>query len=218
MLKLVKIIAAFWLLFIVLTTTAIAVGRSDHTKTPLQTIGFDTCAGMPCYLGITSGRTAWADATKILTLTGTVTNEGKLVEVYAGDSQTVYRIVPEADSRTIAHLEMYLLNNPAFPPLREIVRLYGLPCGAIYPSQIGRPEVVTLLYPAMSVEVVKDSAALDLDSRIASLTLVDPYEVISSGDLCTLQALNDAPVIPWGGFVSWERYKDHGLFQRIRSP
>ena len=216
MLKLVKLIATFCLLFTVLTTTAVAIGWSDHTKTPLQAAGFDTCDGKPCYLGITSGCTAWADATKILTLTGTVTNEGNLVEVYAGDSQTVYRIVPKSDSQTIAHLEMYLLNNPAFPPLREIVRLYGLPCGAVYPSQIGKPEVVTLLYPSMSVEVVKDSDALDLELRIANLTLIDPDEVISTGDLCSLQVMNEAPIIPWGGFASWDRYRQRGLFARIR--
>jgi hypothetical protein len=110
---------------------------------------------------------------------------------------------------------MFLQNNLTFPPLRELIRQYGVPCGVVYPSQTGNIEIVTLLYPAMYIEVAKGSDSLNLDMKITDLTFVDPLQITGNEDLCTLKSLESAPVIPWYGFASWEQYKRRGLFRRL---
>ncbi len=125
-------------------------------------------------MGIVSASTPWADVTKKLTLYGTVTNTGNLVEVYAGDGKNLYRVVPEPDYKTVAALEIYVQNNPQFPTLKELIRQYGVPCGVLSPRQSGTLRVTTLLYPAMDIEIVKSGSSLDLNAKITVVTLVDP--------------------------------------------
>src|SRR6266849_4982225 len=44
-----------WLIFCVVCAATIALGRLDHTPTTLQTLGFDTCDGDPCFRGLKPG-------------------------------------------------------------------------------------------------------------------------------------------------------------------
>ena len=164
-------------------------------------------------MGIVSASTPWADVTKKLTLYGTVTNTGNLVEVYAGDGKNLYRVVPEPDYKTVAALEIYVQNNPQFPTLKELIRQYGVPCGVLSPRQSGTLRVTTLLYPAMDIEIVKSGSSLDLNAKITVVTLVVPTRLTGNQDLCTLGSLDKAPVLPWHGFASWQYYATHGLAQ-----
>ena len=166
-------------------------------------------------MGIITGLTTWADATGKVTLYGTVTNTGNLVEVYAGDGANIYRLVPEPDSKTVAGLEIYVQNNLQFPTLKELIRQYGVPCGIVYPRQSGTLNVVTLLYPAMDIEIAKSVKVLDLDSKVTVVSLIDPTHITGNQNLCTLKSLDKASVLPWHGFASWQYYKVLGLFQPL---
>src|SRR5436190_4029156 len=52
---LIRRLLIVWLVFCIVCAAAITLGRLDHTPTTLQTLGFDTCDGDPCFRGLKPG-------------------------------------------------------------------------------------------------------------------------------------------------------------------
>src|SRR5258707_14914695 len=69
---LIRRLLILWLIFCIVCAAAIGLGRLDHTPTTLQTLGFDTCDGDPCFRGLKPGMD-WA---KVQALISEGTSDG----------------------------------------------------------------------------------------------------------------------------------------------
>src|SRR5258708_5488550 len=73
---LIRRLLILWLIFCIVCAAAIALGRLDHTPTTLQTLGFDTCDGEPCFRGLKIGAN-WAKVQSIFPMARLYLNYGQ---------------------------------------------------------------------------------------------------------------------------------------------
>src|SRR5262249_3271921 len=84
--------------------SALLLARANNAKTTLQAAGFDTCNGVPCFMGITPGVTTWGDGEKILTYFGQPDKKERQIEVSTGDNKSHFRLTSSPDFKSVAYI------------------------------------------------------------------------------------------------------------------
>ncbi|HVO42260.1 MAG TPA: hypothetical protein VMT34_06545 [Aggregatilineales bacterium] len=194
---------------------AIGVGRTSQRLAPdLQAFGLDRCAGgLPCFLGIVPGVTAWDDAHRNLeqhaaASGGTLPSLTRPTGAPPQDATQVYLMpgTPTADDIEIVNIHANL-------SLASAIALFGVPCKV---AMFGAPSITAsrnlsdalLIYPQLILHV-NHGDSLEPASTITAVGLVasDPSG-LAPNPLCDAAGL---PATTWQGFATWRQYFFHML-------
>jgi hypothetical protein len=184
-----------WVL--VLTSFAAAVptlaSRLSADANPLLALGFDTCAGKPCFMGITPGVTSWLDIELLAGKGRRFTYEALLG--WSGRLQfEAFNPLGVANTDSPSDLSIGWYQQP-IGDVHEFVLLYGMPCQV----QVGRRGITTyvLVYP--SILVTAESVA----DRVSLSSPVRHFIITERTNNCNLQAQARKQ---WTGFQHLQRY------------
>jgi hypothetical protein len=212
---------------------SIIFARSREAKSDsdlLGALGFNTCDGLPCFLGIVPGKTELTAGVDIISQLGNVTESRECYKQVVHDVITVQLIamippeVPGSPPRTkcypardIVRLRVFLNTNVS---LGTIVAKYGPPCyvtirgSRITSGKMGDGTVYLLYSGGMTF-----SAALGAVRGIYPILPVSEIEHYRISEPSKLVLPNGCPQFfedeklwltrPWLGFASVERYEQY---------
>jgi hypothetical protein len=111
------------------TTGSLVLGKLQPDPHLLRTLGFDSCDGKPCYMGIIPGETTWSAIEPLLQAHGAKydiyngTEQGR-VQIYAGD-EWVIQIFSEFQKSGIRVIQIATKRRL---PYALFALMYGTPC------------------------------------------------------------------------------------------
>lgn len=204
-----------WLLFCVVCAAAIVVGRLDHTPTPLQTLGFDTCDGDPCFRGLKLG-TERAQAQPLLSTGKWSGGDYYGLPIDKGD----LGVSLTKDNRFVAQIILATGNyDDPFPiTAGNVLIQYGPPC-RVYFAVNREPIFVVLSYPTLDVTLIvaEDYLSYPNDFRLLAKSPVMGLNINhkdgSTGTYttCSDPIESDGLLGPWHGFTSPAIYRSRNL-------
>jgi len=166
MIWIIRRLLIIWLIFCVVCAAAIALGRLDHTPTTLQTLGFDTCDGDPCFRGLKPGMD-WA---KVQTLSNT--SCGNCLEIQTLSLGGTTEIYPTDDKKYIRFISLSslaLIDKVSSISAGVLLSQYGPPCRVFLQYVAGdEPDSIILIYPNFEafVDVVAADSSHSNDPRL----------------------------------------------------
>ncbi len=200
--SMLRYVAVVLVVLIVASGAARLYGQLTSDTGELEALGFGTCSGQPCFMGLLPGVSSWKE-----TLSTLRTYDLKVVDVntqvsvaYANWKEiqigvtsnngrvTSIQITPVGGERTVM-------------PLHAIIQQMGIPCGVGFID--GHLLYPRLVYPSVWVDVFAFDKRIEQDGFVDSV-LITP-EARSSR--CTSTA--DFPLVGWKGFAALTRYDDH---------
>jgi hypothetical protein len=121
------------LLLLTLTTGLIVlvggIGRSMGGHDPLQTVGFEVCAGKPCFVGLIPGETAW-DSVKPALETNHIpfeaTDSTFTTKIAIVTEDWLIEITSSPQRQRIALILWMYRHHPL--SIGHFILMYGLPC------------------------------------------------------------------------------------------
>ncbi len=196
--RLLRPLMLLWLLITALISSVMLYARAPAGPSGLQRLGFGSCDGKPCFMGITPGLTLLPDAMADLETHGgqceTMRQQDSFGEPRARCSVGELDTVLDYSHDTLIVRSLNVLRAPGSPvaaTVGDAVGYWGLPCGlSREPIAFSR---FILLYP---------SVYLDLgyaDKWISPGTGIDSILISASAVSCERS-------IPWHGFTILERY------------
>jgi hypothetical protein len=191
-----------------ITMIPIAVGRASTETDALQALGFWTCDGKPCFMGITPYITTWNEAIAV--------TDGRENTKSQDEDSIIVRLNVTAfvdigirrhsgsDKVSEASLLLWEEQQPYFPKLGDFVRMYGPPrCVRVIMIE-SMIERVVLLFPGLSLTISPDGNRVSPTSSIWGVRLKQ-----DEGTTTSCRSAQDDSSIrtsQWSGFVSIDRY------------
>lgn len=168
----------------------------------LQLEPMAACAGAPCLLGVSPGRTAWADAQVALAGPEVEADEKSIaVPLPARNGVTFYRSI---DKISVGRVSLNVQRPEYTLTAGWIIERYGLPCGVSIYWRVG---MLTLRYPKLMANVsIKNR--LSLESPVRSVFYHDPaFDGGRELDPCR-DNVTDTGMMHrfWRGFASLSAY------------
>jgi len=169
--RFVTFLAGLVLGFAALCVMAAFAGRASAAPGivgALQLEPIAACDGAPCLLGVSPGRTAWADAQISLAGPEVEADEKSIaVPLPARNGVTFYRSI---DKVSVGRVSLNLQRPEYTLTAGWIIERYGLPCGVSIYWRVG---MLTLRYPKLMANIsVKNR--LSLESPVRSVFYHDP--------------------------------------------
>src|SRR5579859_5930336 len=188
-----QIVKSALLILLILTGQILPVSTritGSVKKNPLVMLGFDRCAGDPCFLGIIPGKTSWLDTSSILLEHG-FTKETLYYHKYEPNDpfQTGINISRVLDNpRVTAWVDMYDPHNKYRVTLADVLELYGLPC-AVESDYKGS---VWFSYPNILVHtLLENELSYTWSAPIEYLHLLDPQMPTSVSGITVCDKIQD---------------------------
>jgi hypothetical protein len=185
-----------WMLMLVLCSGALIYGRASNQPNELQELGFGTCDGDPCFMGIVPGKTSWEDADILLKRFNPSIQQEGWAEY---DERHLHVILREAKN----YVDMLDLSPIEYShsfgiTLQMLIQNMGVPCAVSYSTRgsIGP----ALYYPSFWVVVISNQ------DRIRPLDAIEEIYVAHSEESIGCKQTRASPRKPWLGFTLLSRY------------
>jgi hypothetical protein len=189
---------------LMLVLGVVLIGRASNPRNSLQALGFDLCNGIPCYMGMTPGVTAWLPVKNFMTERGALDDPGKEYLEFTFADEHISAGAPNG-AKYLTSISLHDQRDiQANSTLGDVLSLLGVPCG------IGSeyfPGTVTVYYPTATVNVLPERQQLTPDARVINVELIDfkPTAINDDARLCGRQGQ-----APWLGFATLSYYDAHG--------
>lgn len=161
-------------LTLVLTAAAILTGRGRALARPLpnpvQVLGLDSCAGKPCFLGLTPAVSRWDEVYLRLAPQYVITNDQRenvyIAEQNGGLSVLVY---PDRPGRATGVRRIAVKSFEDILFVGDLFLLYGAPCSFLIESDL----FASLTYPHMEVIIKFVGRRVSAFSPIRSVAIFE---------------------------------------------
>ena len=190
---------------------AILVGHGYSEPSTLETLGFGTCQGKPCFIGIAPGVTKWdglkayvAQKQEVHSVFSLVSNDQ---EIDFGTKHFLGSVRNDFSPSIVTIMVIASLPNIRVIRLRDVFQMYGFPCAVS--SGLNGNELL-LVYPFMNIKSETPNNRLEMEAPVDRITMVN-------GDVTAPQYKAQCTLVQktqtaWIGFASLENYQSHGLW------
>lgn len=186
------------LLGVAAVAIAISYGQRQPYKSPLPSLGYDFCDGLPCYLGIVSGYTAWTEATeRIAKQPMSMMNPSTTITNFSTASTSGFLLSESRDSVVVVFAVAPLDLQSEFPTLRDILLFYGTPCNVYTEQYQDKITLIRLNYPHLTVSFPRVTQRLSLERRAQEIRFTQ-----LQADQCVPTRATKA----WRGLTTYQRY------------
>ena len=211
MTRLARFVITLSLTLTALIGGAILVGHDHSEPSTLETLGFGTCQGKPCFIGIAPGETKWDGLKASLPQKQEVRSVFSLVsndqEIDFGTQHFLGSVRNDFSPSIVTIMVIATLPDKRVIRLRDVIQNYGFPCAVS--SGVSGNELL-LMYAFMNIKSQTPNNRLEMEAPIDRITMVN-------GDVTTPQYKAQCTLVkkmqtPWLGFASLENYQSHGLW------
>jgi hypothetical protein len=209
--RLARLLISICVTITALICGAILVGRGHSEPSTLETLGFGTCQGKPCFIGIAPGVTKWDGLKENVAQKQEVRSVFSLVsidqEIDFGTEHFLGSVRNDISPSIVTIMVIATLPDKRVIRLRDVVQIYGFPC-AVSSGVTGHE--LLLMYPFMNIKSETPNNRLDIEAPIDRITMVN-------GDVTAPQYKTQCTLVKktqtaWIGFASLENYQSHGLW------
>jgi|SRR5450432_157781 hypothetical protein len=202
-----RLVIGLFFTLLMLVTIATLIGRVLYDPNPLQTLGFELCAGIPCYRGLTPGVTLWFPAKQFMTDHGAVDDPAKDFMDFSLADEHISAGTPFGAKYLMYIAVRNIRNAKASTTLKDAIVLFGVPCGV---GSEYFPGTATVYYPTATLNVLPVDHSLTPDSPLIYLELMDAKQT-KRKDINGNDSLCNGPgQAPWLGFTTLTRYRASG--------
>lgn len=193
-------IHAVVMLFLVLAILCLIVITLSRLVAPpdeLQTLGFGSCEGEPCYRGIVPGITRWSDAKARFATDTNLSVDSSGVEIIASDVRT--RLLSDLSRDRVTSVEGIIA-----VPAGAIIAHYGLPCRVRLEFYGNDDWAMQMQYPSLTVIIsLLASHRVGARSHAVFITLGADHYLMGT----QLKARNECGgTLNWKGLTTIKRY------------
>lgn len=184
-----------------------ALGGRVGSANRVQAVGFNSCGGATCFMGIRPGVTFWEEAKQMLgERARSEPGELRLFSVFV-DHRNAIVLNPSVDPDRVGRITYsYFPYAASLLTAGAVIEQYGLPCGVSVYYEEG---IVTLRYPMLLANVyMRGQTRIELDAPVYQLQLTDPaFHSKAQPDPC-LDNITGWKIIntSWGGFAAIDHY------------
>lgn len=197
MFRLLRSVALLTAVLAGICAAAVSVGRAQPHADDARADWLRVCDGLPCFAGLTPGRSAWADVGAALDGWTQEIGTDKQAAFSAESSEEVL-LFRSLDQVTVGRVQV-MLRQPLDG--RWLLARYGAPCGvSFYYYQAG---LLTLRYPALLANVqMNPSGHLNTVMQVVSVQFHDPaFKMPMQPDVCVDNITDGARNHRWRGFA-----------------